>query len=191
MRLLFILLFITSCIKEDKLRSIEKYLVKKQEVSIAMDTILLYGDSNAGVLKGRLKNAIIDSYPGKASTNIPLTKYRSNNVSSVFFFIGTNDLYNVDTLSIKKIHKDLTEKFPNAKLYCVSGTHGWGTFRKIKMSKIKYIKYYKILENYGFKPIMTSYNRAKFRTVSGSHNPNSRYNKEIIDQINLNRKINN
>jgi hypothetical protein len=149
-----------------------------------MDTVLLYGDSNAGVIKGRIKNSISDSYIGKTSTNIPMTKYKSESISDVFLFIGTNDLYNIDTIAIKKIHNDLVNKFPKANLYCISGTHGWGTFNKVRLTEEKYINYYKTFERYGFKVIILPYRMAKFKTSSGAHNPNSRYNKEIIKQIN-------
>ena len=63
----------------------------------------------------------------------------SSNVQNVFLCIGTNDLY-VDK-GIEKLFKTLWITFPNAKIYVIQGSWGWGGLKRTKYEKVK--KYYK------------------------------------------------
>jgi hypothetical protein len=69
----------------------------------------------------------------------------STNVQNVFLCIGTNDLY-VDK-GIEKLFKSLWITFPNAKIYVIQGSWGWGGVTHTKYDKIK--KYYKRYEELG------------------------------------------
>ena len=69
----------------------------------------------------------------------------STNVQNVFLCIGTNDLY-VDK-GIEKLFKSLWITFPNAKIYVIQGSWGWGGVTHTKYDKIK--KYYKQYEELG------------------------------------------
>ena len=87
----------------------------------------------------------------KGGINVPvLTKMVqrhkvSTNVQNVFLCIGTNDLY-VDK-GIEKLFKSLWITFPNAKIYVIQGSWGWGGVTHTKYDKIK--KYYKQYEELG------------------------------------------
>ena len=69
----------------------------------------------------------------------------STNVQNVFLCIGTNDLY-VDK-GIEKLFKSLWITFPNAKIYVIQGSWGWGGVTHTKYDKVK--KYYKRYEELG------------------------------------------
>ena len=69
----------------------------------------------------------------------------STNVKNVFLCIGTNDLY-VDK-GIEKLFKSLWITFPNAKIYVIQGSWGWGGVTHTKYDKVK--KYYKRYEELG------------------------------------------
>jgi len=69
----------------------------------------------------------------------------STNVQNVFLCIGTNDLY-VDK-GIEKLFKSLWVTFPNAKIYVIQGSWGWGGLKRTKYEKVK--KYYKRYEELG------------------------------------------
>lgn len=73
-------------------------------------------------------------------------KYKvSSNVQNVFLCIGTNDLY-VDK-GIEKLFKSIWVTFPNAKIYVIQGSWGWGGLKRTKYEKVK--KYYKRYEELG------------------------------------------
>jgi len=67
------------------------------------------------------------------------------NVQNVFLCIGTNDLY-VDK-GIEKLFKTLWITFPNAKIYVIQGSWGWGGLKRTGYGKVK--KYYKLYEDLG------------------------------------------
>jgi hypothetical protein len=67
------------------------------------------------------------------------------NVQNVFLCIGTNDLY-VDK-GIDKLFKSIRITFPNAKIYVIQGSWGWGGVTHTKYDKIK--KYYKRYQELG------------------------------------------
>jgi hypothetical protein len=69
----------------------------------------------------------------------------STNVKNVFLCIGTNDLY-VDN-GIEKLFKSLRVTFPNAKIYVIQGSWGWGELKHTGYDKVK--KYYKRYEELG------------------------------------------
>jgi len=69
----------------------------------------------------------------------------SLNVQNVFLCIGTNDLY-VDK-GIEKLFKSIWITFPNAKIYIIQGSWGWGGVTHTKYDKIK--NYYKRYQELG------------------------------------------
>ena len=69
----------------------------------------------------------------------------STNVQNVFLCIGTNDLY-IDK-GIEKLFKSPWITFPNAKIYVIQGSWGWGGVTHTKYDKIK--KYYKRYQELG------------------------------------------
>jgi len=69
----------------------------------------------------------------------------SPNVQNIFLCIGTNDLY-VNN-GIEKLFKSLWITFPNAKIYVIQGSWGWGHLKHTGHKKVK--KYYKRYEELG------------------------------------------
>ena len=69
----------------------------------------------------------------------------STNVQNVFLCIGTNDLY--VNKGIDKLFKSIRITFPNAKIYVIQGSWGWGGVKRTKYGKIK--KYYKRYQELG------------------------------------------
>ena len=69
----------------------------------------------------------------------------STNVQNVFLCIGTNDLY-VDR-GVEKLFKSIWITFPNAKIYVIQGSWGWGGLKHTGYDKVK--KYYKRYEELG------------------------------------------
>lgn len=98
----------------------------------------------------------------------------------VFFCIGTNDGYISDTNTFKRIHKSLKRNYPNAKIYSVSGTHGWGNS---KTTPIKYMMFYRDMAKYGFEPLIVPYEMAHFRTSYKAHRSKKEYHFYIIEFI--------
>ena len=182
MRLIYIFLFLslTSCIKEDKLRSVEKYILEKSYENTK--NILIYGDSNVEVLKktNRLPNYIYKSFKGKGIKNIPLMDEIDDKIEWVYFCIGTNDGYNPDTNSFKRVYSILKRNYPKAKIYAVSGTHGWGNS---KTNLTNYVKYYKEMSRFGFDTIIVPYKMAYFKTSFRAHRRKQNYHYYIIDLI--------
>jgi hypothetical protein len=69
----------------------------------------------------------------------------STNVQNVFLCIGTNDLY--VNKGIDKLFKSIRITFPNAKIYVIQGSWGWGGVTHTKYDKIK--NYYKRYQELG------------------------------------------
>lgn len=182
MRLIYIILFLslTSCIKEEKLRSVEKHILQNSYENTK--NILIYGDSNVEVLRktNTLPNSRYKSFKGKGIKNIPLIDERDDKIEWVYFCIGTNDGYNPDTNSFKRVYSILKRNYPKAKIYAVSGTHGWGNS---KTNLTKYVKYYKEMNRCGFDLIIVPYKMAYFNTSFRAHRKKQLYHYYIIDLI--------
>jgi len=69
----------------------------------------------------------------------------SPNVQNIFLCIGTNDLY-VNN-GIEKLFDSICITFPNAKIYVIQGSWGWGGLKHTGYKKLK--KYYKQYEELG------------------------------------------
>ena len=69
----------------------------------------------------------------------------SLNVLNIFLCIGTNDLY-VDN-GVEKLFNSICTTFPNAKIYVIQGSWGWGNLKRIQYKKIR--NYYKKYEELG------------------------------------------
>ena len=177
---LFLPLLSTSCIKEERFRSIEHHLLNQKPKN--KDIILIYGDSNVDVLKRtkNIKNARYKSYKGKGVKNIPIINEIDTDIKFVFFCIGTNDSYSPDTNSFKRIYRSLKRNYPNAKIYSVSGTHGWGNS---KTKPIKYVTYYTEMSKYGFETLLVPYNISYFKTSYSAHRSKKEYHLFIINGI--------
>lgn len=76
----------------------------------------------------------------------------SKDVNSIIISIGTNGGFNTGE-NISGLVKSLKGKFPNAKLYAVKGSWGWGGNKKIKESEVN--SYYDIFSNNGVTIIKT------------------------------------
>lgn len=66
------------------------------------------------------------------------------NAKNVFVSIGVNDGY--EDRGIKKLTSNLKEKFPNANLFIIRGSYGWGNVQGGNFSFKKFEEYYKKFE---------------------------------------------
>ena len=93
----------------------------------------------------------------KKGINVPkLTKMVKNHrispdICNIVISIGTNDRY-LD-LGISTLINTIRRTFPNAELYVVQGSWGWGNLKRITYTKVK--NYYKKFESLGVKIIKT------------------------------------
>jgi hypothetical protein len=123
-------------------------------------TTLGYGQTYSNIIIGDSQTPYVDKNSKKVERVVGLWKGGidvpvltkmvqrhkvSTNVQNVFLCIGTNDLY-VDK-GIDKLFKSLWITFPNAKIYVIQGSWGWGGVTHTKYDKIK--KYYKRYEELG------------------------------------------
>ena len=69
----------------------------------------------------------------------------SPEVKNVVLCIGTNDAF--QNQNIKQLFKVIKRTFPNATIYIVKGSWGWGNNKTITEEKIN--KYYKLYEQEG------------------------------------------
>jgi len=69
----------------------------------------------------------------------------SPNVKNIILCIGTND--NFQTGDIKYLFKVINKTFPNATIYVIKGSWGWGGNKNIKLQQVN--NYYKKYEQQG------------------------------------------
>lgn len=82
-----LILLTTSCVKEERFRSVEKHVLKQYQYKKRKD-ILIYGDSNVDVIRRTrfIDGAVYKSYKGKSSKNIPIP-YEVNTEIKWYFFV--------------------------------------------------------------------------------------------------------
>jgi len=118
---------------------------------------LIIGDSQTPYID--LHSQKIEKCIGLWKSGINVTKLTkmvknhpvSPEICNIVICIGTNDLY-VD-LGIEKLIDIICVKFPNAKIYVVQGSWGWGNLKRTNYIKVK--KYYKKFDSLGVTVIKT------------------------------------
>lgn len=78
-------------------------------------------------------------------TSMVLNYKTSPEIKNVVLCIGTND--NFQTGNIKQLFKAVKRTFPNATIYVIKGSWGWGTNRRIAEERVN--NYYKKYEQQG------------------------------------------
>ena len=148
---------------------------------------ILLGDSNVGVIAktsgfGSL-NLIIGVNKTGINTielaNMLKTVKIDTSVKKVFVAIGTNDLYVTNSSNILKAI--LLKKYPNAILYVIWGSRGWG------QDKYKTIyneeNFYNNFAKNGFIEIRVT--NGYFKTEKSAHTPTQKYHYYIIKMIHI------
>ena len=74
----------------------------------------------------------------------------SENVKNIAICIGTNGAFNTND-NIKGLIDEVEKKFPNAELFVIQGSWGWGGLKNIKETKVR--DYYKLFKDYGVEVI--------------------------------------
>lgn len=74
----------------------------------------------------------------------------SEQVDNIAICIGTNGAFNTND-NISGLVSELKKKFPNAELFAIQGSWGWGGVKNVTEKKVK--TYYKIFEDNGVKVI--------------------------------------
>ena len=114
-------------------------------------TNIVIGDSQTPYIDLNSKKVVKVVGLWKKGVRVPeLTKMiQRQNVSpiiqNVFLCIGTNDLYYRN--GVEKLFNSICVTFPNAKIYVIQGSWGWGNLRHTRYGKVK--KYYKRYEELG------------------------------------------
>jgi hypothetical protein len=70
----------------------------------------------------------------------------SDKVKNIAICIGTNGMFNPND-NISGLVSEIEKKFPNAELFVIQGSWGWGGLKNVKEKKVR--DYYKLFSNYG------------------------------------------
>lgn len=82
----------------------------------------------------------------------------SNDVNSIFINIGTNGGFNIKDDVVGLVNAIKT-KFPNAKLFAIKGSWGWGGNKNVTLSKVE--DYYKKFSDAGVKVLTNAIGSVK------------------------------
>lgn len=104
--------------------------------------------SNNQSEKNLWKSGIDSTWLKKAVEKYPV----SENIKNVVVSIGANGGYNPNE-DILGLSNAIKKTFPNAKLYVVKGSWGWGNIKSVTESKVN--KYYQKFKDLGFYVIPT------------------------------------
>lgn len=113
----------------------------------------IIGDSQSFVIGTKSKNAelykpLCKSGIGVQQLNVMLQNYEGNpNVENVFVTIGVNDNYYDKGLG--RLVNNLESKFPNAYVFFVKGSYGWGNVNSINAQSTRFKNYYTTIRKYG------------------------------------------
>jgi hypothetical protein len=116
-----------------------------------LPTNIVIGDSQTSYvdINSKKVNRVVGLWKkGNNVSNLTKMIKRQNvtpNVLNVFLCIGTNDLY-VDK-GIEKLFNSICVTFPNAKVYVIQGSWGWGNLKRVGYKKVR--KYYRRYEELG------------------------------------------
>jgi hypothetical protein len=106
--------------------------------------------------------------------------------------IGTNDGFKLSKTikeSIKEYTEIVKQNFPEATLYVLPGTYGWGTVENIKLSQVR--EYYNVYVENGWVLLWPQNNGSDidpyFKTAKSAHNPKDLFFKKQIDIISKNK----
>lgn len=157
---------------------------KKNKINFSGMRNIFIGDSHAIGLGSKINGAEVDTSitkVGWSSYNVinALKNYPvSNDVGRVFLSVGTNGGFSLsdDTDTLVGLLKD---KFPNAKLYVIKGSYGWGSNTSI--SKSKYDSYYNRFAKDGVNVLQNEL--GYFATSSDAHSTKSNQAISIINEI--------
>ena len=103
---------------------------------------ILIGDSQTFYIKKHTKEvhqkkSLCKVGIGVNALNNLLQKEKiDKNIANVVISIGVNDGYATSLNNINTLFNLLKQKFPNAKLYAVKGSRGWGSVSKITEQQI-------------------------------------------------------
>lgn len=137
---------------------------EEDEVEVDKNKNYIIGDSqvpyidNASAKSSRIEKKGSESSLWKGSKGVSWLKGAvdeypvSKDVNSIIICIGTNGGFSTSD-NISGLVDSLKEKFPNAKLYAVKGSWGWGGNKKIKEDEVN--SYYDVFKNNGVTIIET------------------------------------
>lgn len=145
---------------------IEKMLSKEKKSPVKMNkksnVNIVIGDSQSPyVANGSDKFELISTQGGESSLWLggktlswlleAVKKHKgSEQVDNIAICIGTNGAFNPND-NISGLVSELKKKFPNANLFAIQGSWGWGGVKNVTEKKVK--TYYKIFEDNGVKVV--------------------------------------
>lgn len=133
------------------------FLKKSKNISKIKTKAIVIGDSQVPFIVYNTKNADmlglegIDSlWSGGKNLNWLNGAVKNHatdlTISHIFISIGTNGGFNLND-NIDDLMKNLRYKFPNAKIYYIKGSYGWGG--NINISPVDVLKYSNKFSQYG------------------------------------------
>lgn len=136
---------------------------------------ILIGDSQTFYIKKHTKEvhqkkSLCKVGIGVNTLNKLLQKEKiDKNIVNVVLSIGVNDYYKTSENTLSTLQKLLKSKYPNAKIYVIKGSRGWGNVKTVTEGEIdKYYNWFREHKMYVLKnsigkgdPHMDSYNYRK------------------------------
>lgn len=113
----------------------------------------LIGDSQTFLiasqsLKTKLFKPLTKSGIGVVELNRMFDKVQKDiSIKSIFVSIGVNDSYT--DKGLEKLVANIVEKFPNAIIFVIKGSYGWGNVMNITNRSSNYVNYYRKFYNLG------------------------------------------
>jgi len=144
----------------------------------------IIGDSHAVGIGSKIKNIVLDrriANGGWSLSNLltNLNKYPiSEDVCRVFISIGTNGAFDKSD-NILGLILSVENKFPNAEIFVLKGSYGWGENNKVK--KDDYDAYYYKFKYHVVKILKNEL--GYFDTSGDAHSTNSTQANKIISEI--------
>lgn len=144
----------------------------------------IIGDSHAVGIGSLIKNVVVDSRIANSGWTLSnllsnLNKYPiREDVCRVFISIGTNGAFDKSD-NILGLILSVENKFPNAEIFIIKGSYGWGGNKKVK--KEYYDDYYYKFKSHGIKILENEL--GYFDTSLEAHSTKTTQAKKIINEI--------
>jgi len=145
---------------------------------------IIIGDSHAIQIGGKLNSVKVDWSLAHSGWNVNNLINALNSmpvdekVKKVFISIGTNSGFNLND-NITGLVNKLKTVYPNAILYAIKGSYGWGNFPN---AQANYSKYYLKFDNLGVRVLYNGL--GYFNNSLDAHYPLSPAAQQIINDIN-------
>lgn len=105
-----------------------------------------YIDKNSSKVE-RVRSLWKDGIGVDKLTSMVLNYKTSPGIKNIILCIGTNNKFRKETGNIKELFKVVKRTFPNAIIYVIKGSWGWGGNKRVNEQRVN--NYYKLYEQEG------------------------------------------